>query len=177
MAEPLALGTVAAPPAQVRARLAAACFVVGSMWFPTLAELRDWRTSTTTLYVRFTGPASGEVGPRLYSLQAARFAPVLSLRLVPEGIDRTRLVGEVRASSAMRALVLGWGGTLVVWPVLALLSAESADLRWVPWWAVLVAFVGFAALAGHVMGGRALRAALPELVRIAGDADAGTDDF
>lgn len=169
------LGVVDADPAQVRGRLEAALLVVRSVWFPTVTEQRAWTASTAPLYVRWRGPDALEVGPRLYSMAAARWAPMWAGRLVGDGSGRTRFVGRVRFAPLAQGLLAGWTLVLLAW--LAAELQRGGALHWLPWWLALAALTASTAVLAAVPGGRALRAALPDLLRLAADPEAGADDW
>ncbi len=168
------LGTARASPREARERLVAALPEVRSVWLPTTADLRRWDLSTARLYVRWAPDGGLEVGPRLYSVAAARWAPVWRGRIEPSATG-SHFVGSVRSQPLALALLVGWAAVLAVWALVELRT--GADLRWVPWWGVLAAFTTLGAALSRVGGGRALAAALPELLRLADDAGAGGDDW
>jgi hypothetical protein len=178
VAERVELGTVGASPAEVLARLEAALHPVRSVWLPSAREIRAWEASTSRLYVRRIGPGRLEIGPRLFSPGAARWAPVLHLRLEPTS-GATRLVGTVRWSLPVRLALGHWTVALVGWAALAGRQAVSGagGWEWLPWWAILTALTATTAVLGGVRGGAALREALPDVLRTAGDAAAGADDW
>ncbi|MCB9681274.1 MAG: hypothetical protein H6733_07350 [Alphaproteobacteria bacterium] len=167
-------------PDQVRARIVASCLRIRSLWFTSLAEQRAWARSTDPLFLR--GPTEGtiELGPRLSNLQAARLAPVLHLDLVATGDGRTRLQGRFEAPRFAFVLLALWGATMVLAAgamVARAVQGAAVSPPEVVAWCVIAGGVGVAAWIGWRKGGEALRAALPELARRAGDPDAGADDW
>jgi hypothetical protein len=175
--EPWSL-VVPVSPAEARRRLDAALLPVGSLWFPTLAELRRWDRSTEALFVHWIDEARFEIGPRVTNPQAARFCPVLRGRVVAVGTG-TRLEGRVIFPRFAGGLLVVWGLLLALWLALGLQRSFAADepLGWLLWWAVLAASLALTAGLGAVLGGRALQEGLPELERVLADPDAGADDW
>lgn len=165
-------------PEQVRRRLERGLLPVRSLWFPTLAELRAWGHATSPLFVRAVGRRI-EVGPRVNSLQAARFCPVLLASLEPQGEHATRVAGEVRFPRFAAGLLAAWAVVLVVWLGLGTVSSLGGEPvgAWLIWWVVLAAALGLSGGLGGRLGGQALREALPELARVARDDAAGGDDW
>lgn len=164
-------------PAAVRERLRAGLLPIRSLWFPTLAELRRWDGATAPLYLRERRDGRLELGPRLANLQAARFAPMLLVRLTPEGHHRTRLDGRVAYPGFATGLLCVWGAVLVAWLAAGLAGTHEEGSGWLVWWVGLAVVLLLAAGLGWAMGGQALNAALPELARVARDPGAGADDW
>jgi hypothetical protein len=156
--------TVDAPSETVDNRLDTRLLPIRSVWFPTPRELRRWRESGVPLYVRRLGPGRVEVGPRLDSLWAACFAPVLEGRLAPAD-GHTRLDWRRRWPRFTLALLAGWWVVLVVWPVVLFvqISAGRDEAGWLPFWAFLVVASTAGPAVGWVLGGRALDEAVPWL--------------
>lgn len=169
---------VHAPVDEVRRRMASGLVGVGSLWFTSQAELRRWDRATEPLFVQWTGPLAFDVGPRLASLSAARFSPVLRGALVAEG-GGTRVRGVVAPPRFAAGLLAAWAAALALWLVLgtrATLAGEEPP-GWFALWVVLALALVAAGGIGWVGGGRALRDQLPALSRVVGDADAGADDW
>lgn len=170
--------TVQGSPQVVRGRLDAGLLGMSSLWFPSLAEMRRWDGATEVLYVRWPSETSFEIGPRLVNLQAARFCPVVVGSLHAVGTDQTRLTGTVHFPRFSAGLLGLWGLLLTAWLVAGLMGQEAAHGQgWMVGWLVLAGAAVAAGGLGHLLGGRALRTALPELVRVAGDPGAGADDW
>lgn len=166
-------------PEQVRQRLTRELFAVRSLWFPTLREMRAWDASTAALYVRWRGAGGFEVGPRLMNQQAARLSPVLRAAISEAEAGQCRLSGRIVMPTAARALLVVWSLVLLVWLGVLLAAIERGDrqLDVLVVWLLAALGTAVAVTVGWVAGGRALRSALPELVRVASDPDSGEDDW
>lgn len=149
-------GTVDAPPATVEDRLQTRLLVVRSVWFPTQRELRAWRDSGVPLYVRRLGPARVEVGPRLESMWAACFAPVLEARIAEDGAS-THLEWRRRWPRFTLGLLIAWWVVLIGW-----LLAQGDPGR-LPFWAFMAVMSTLGPAVGWVFGGRALDQSVPWL--------------
>ena len=162
--------SVPGTPEQVRERLQQRLVRVRSVWFPSPRELRTWDGSSAPLYVVWHGPRTLEVGPRLASMWASAFSPVLRGELVQEG-DRTRL--ELRRSWPRITLaVLGvWWIVVVAWGVLLALGIrpEGESPMVVMWWAVLALTVIAGPGIGWTLGGRHLDESRAFLTGAAGE--------
>lgn len=154
-----------APP-EVRARLDARLLRLHSVWFPTRTELAAWGTCDVPLYVRWIRGGEVEVGPRLHSMWAACFSPVLRGSLQPAGDTRSELRLE-RAIPRVTATVIGlWWAVLALWMgTLALPQPPGAEdpAGWLPFWGVLAVASTLGPAVGWYGGGRELRGALPWL--------------
>jgi hypothetical protein len=104
-------------PSQVRERLEERLMVVGDLWLPTRRELRDWSNSVAPLYLRVTRNGAFEVGPRLETIPAARFAPTLRGVLVGTDSGGTRLQTRVRWPRATAFMLYGFTLAVLVWGV------------------------------------------------------------
>lgn len=175
--EPWSL-VVPVPPTEARRRMEAALLPVGSLWFPTLAELRRWDRSTEALFVHWVDDTHFEVGPRVTNPQAARFCPVLRGSLSPHG-EGTKLQGRVVLPRFGTGLLVLWAALLLMWLALGLRASvvDGEPLGWLVWWAILASALALTGGLGAFFGGRALDDGLPELERVLTDPEAGADDW
>lgn len=169
---------VDAPVEEVHRRLNGALLPVGSLWFPTLAELRKWDASTATLFVCWQGERGFEIGPRLTNPQAARFSPVLRGTLVGEG-HRTRVQATLVPPRFATGLLVVWAALLALWLILGLRAfvVEEEPLGWLVFWGTMVAALILAGGLGWTRGGRVLEERLGDLSAVLSDASAGEDDW
>lgn len=157
-------------PERARERLTQGAMVVASTWFPTTSELSAWSRSGAVLYVRQRN-GHVEIGPRLASIMAASFCPVLKARLLPhEG--GSRLEGRIGLQPVTTAMFIAWAVVLLVW-LAALSSRISAGLEpaaTLMWWSLALAFTLGAGGLGWVVGGRELHKVLDGLPELLGSA-------
>ncbi len=165
-----------ASPDEVRRRLVASCVPMRSLWFASLKELRRWDQAHEALYVRRLRSGEVEVGPRLASLEAARFSPVFRATLQASGVD-TVVRGAVRLPGFVRGLLGVWAVVLTGWFLLGLRAAGEQGMGWLVFWGFAAAITIVGAWLGRTMGGKALREAWPEFERILRDDQAGADDW
>ena len=158
----------------VRRRLARGLLPIRSTWFPTPRELSRWNRSTHPLYVRWLGRETFELGPRLSSLQAASFCPVLRGRLVSDASGGTRIEGTVRLPSLTRGLFGFWGAVLIAWLFSLVQEPGPGELTW---WFILLGFTMSAAGLAHVYGTRELRSGLERLPALLAEQELGEDDW
>jgi hypothetical protein len=156
-------------PGEVRERLDRALIRVGSVWFPSPAELHRWSRTTTPLYVRWLGEAGFELGPRTEVMRTATLCPVVRGRLTAEG-PRTRLEGVFTFTPFTWALLGFWLALEVVWGAIGLPAVLSGEVHasWLVWWGLPLVGLLLAAGLGWVRGKAALEGALGDLRRIAG---------
>lgn len=139
---------------EVRRRISQRALVVRSTWFPTPRELRAWEASGVPAYVRWLRHDVIEVGPRLESMWASCFSPVLRGPLQAEGA-RTRVAWR-RAWPGFTVGLLGlWVTVLLVWFVAIAwqISEGYVDAGAVFWWCFLAAATASAPLLGWRYGG------------------------
>lgn len=144
-------------PAEVRKRLSARVLVIRSTWFPTPKELRLWQSSGVPAYVRWLRDDGIEIGPRLSSMWAACFSPVLRGRMVAEGA-RTRIVWR-RSLPGFTLGVIGlWAAVLLVWfvGIVYQLTQGHVDAGAIFWWCVLAGGTVAGPALGFRYGGPAL---------------------
>lgn len=123
-------------PAEVRERLDRMLLGIGSVWFPTLAELDRWYGSTMPLYVRWLGEQRFEIGPRLGSMRVARLAPVLRGAIEPTDDGRSRLSWRLGWSPFSLAVLGAWSVAIAAWAVVLvprLAAGEASPLTLVTW--------------------------------------------
>lgn len=141
----------------VQQRLQRQGLVIRSVWFPTKAELTAWEQAGTPLYVRPLAVDHIELGPRLGSMWASVFSPVLVGRFTDHQPGCS--VRWSRRLPRLTTAVLGlWVLILIGWSI-TLLSEPKGLL----FWALLVAATGVAPVVGWVRGGRALNDGIPWL--------------
>lgn len=144
-------------PDAVLARLVRQSIVVRSVWFPTTAELTGWGLSGCPVYLRPLSADRAEIGPRLGSMWASVFSPVLELRLepTPEG---SRAQWHRRYPRFTAGVLVLWAALVVLWgSAIALGLHPGAE----PWWAIITASTLAAPAVGWIAGGRALDATIP----------------
>jgi hypothetical protein len=160
---------VSGDPAEVRDRLLHRLVRIRSVWFPTPKELRRWDQAGVPLYIVTSG-LEVEIGPRLASMWAAAFSPVLRGQLVATD-GGTRL--ELRRTwprvtlgvlAVWWTVVLAWGGMLLV-----VVGQRGESPMLAVWWGILVAATTLGPWVGWRLGGQQLDAALPWLVHTAGE--------
>ena len=134
---------------------------LASVWFPTPRELRAWQQSGVPLYVRHLDANRIEVGPRLASMWAACFAPVLEGRLEPVDQD-TRIHWRRRPIWFTLALLIGWWLVIAAWPLAFAQDPEEAG-RWGVFWAFLLVTSTIGPALGWIFGGRSLDEGVPAL--------------
>ena len=158
------LHPVPGTPAEVRTRLRTALLPMGSVWFPTRKELRDWEASELPLYVRWRGGNRLEVGPRLASMWASCFSPVLRGELRPDGEDQTTFAFQREFPRVTRAVLALWAVLLTGWGALLAVAVAGGELPpGLAWWAVLAGSATAGPAVGWSLGGAALDRALPWL--------------
>ena len=159
-----------ASPEQVRARLAERLFVIGDLWLPTRAELRDWSHSTAPLYVRFTRRGGFEVGPRLETVPAARFAPAMRATLTAARAGRTELHARLRWPVATAVMLWGFTIAVVLWGAAVAWQLWLGDthLGWAGAVVATLLVVQGSAMAAWSWGRRQLQAELPWLEQTLG---------
>lgn len=157
-------------PEQVRARLDAGLLRVGSVWFPTVAELHAWSRTTTPLYVRWLSPRRFELGPRTAVLRSATLCPVLRGELRAEG-RRTRLSWRLTFTPFTVAVLGGWAIVEAVWAAVGFPPVLRGEVHptWCLWWALPGVGLATAAVLGWVNGRRLLADALGSLRTLAGE--------
>lgn len=165
-----------ASPGEVRRRLSASCVPMRSLWFASLKEMRSWDQAHEALYVRQHRSGGFEVGPRLASLEAARFSPVFRGSLQADG-DDTVVHGTIQLPTFVRGLLGIWAVVLFAWFLLGLRASGEQGMGWMVFWGFSVAITAGGAFLGRTMGGRALKDAFPEFERILRDDQAGADDW
>lgn len=154
--------TLPTPPEAVVRRLRDQGLVVRSVWFPTRAELAAWEGAGVPVYVRPLSPHLLELGPRLGSMWASVFSPVLVLHLQPHG-SGARATWSRRLPNLTRAVLALWVSILAAWG--AVLAAGSA---WnsTPFWILLAFATALAPVVGRVRGGSALDDGVPWLAAV-----------
>lgn len=143
--------------ADVRKRLSQRALVVRSTWFPTPRELRAWQASGVPAYVRWLRGDVVEVGPRLESMWASCFSPVLRGPMETDG-GRTRVAWR-RTWPRFTVGLLGlWVAVLLVWLVAIAWQIANGyvDVGAVFWWCFLAATTAAAPLIGWRFGAREL---------------------
>lgn len=152
-------------PEQVRARLEERLLLIGDLWLPTRRELMDWSASVAPLYVRWTRSGRFEVGPRLETMPAARFAPALRGTLAPSPNGGTRLVGRLRWPLATSVMLWGFTAAVLLWgaSVSWQLSQGESHLGWAGAVVVTLLIVHGTAAAAWSWGRRQLLAEVPWL--------------
>ncbi|HHO54453.1 MAG TPA: hypothetical protein ENK18_27175 [Deltaproteobacteria bacterium] len=156
---------------EIVARLEDRLLSIHSLWFPTRSSLAAWRIAGVPLYVRRLGPARIEIGPRLENMWASCFSPVWWVDLGPgpgapsAPPGATPLRWRRRLPTVTVALLVGWWGILVAWPLLLWLAPGGGEDpgRQALFWAVLVLSSTGGPAVGWVLGGAALDEALPWL--------------
>ena len=143
-------------------RLARQGLAVRSVWFPTVADLENWRRSGVPLYVRQLSATSVELGPRLDNLWASVFSPVWVLQLT-DGPTGCEARWRRRPTAVTAAVLLVWAGILLVWPVAMWLTG---DVSGVGFWLLLTAAAISAPTVGWIRGGKALDDGIPWLEAI-----------
>lgn len=143
-------------------RLARQALVLGSLWFPTRAELLEWGRSGCPVYVRPLGAGRIAVGPRLGAMWASVFSPCF--------------IGEVRPAGSgseviwARALPRLTKSVLAIWVVLVCAWGVAIALGLHPggalWWAIITAGTLGAPAVGALRGGRALDETVPWLTEV-----------
>ena len=165
-------------PGVVRARMDALLIAVRSLWFPSMADARAWDASEAELYVRWTGPDTFVLGPKLFNMAAARFSPVLhaSIRADDGG---SVLVGRIRFPRMAGGLLGVWTALLVGWLGFGLYVSTQKDepLGWLVFWALLAASLVVVWAVGLVQGGKALDEGLARFVVALADDGALEDDW
>ncbi len=170
--------TVPGSPDEVRERLDKHLVSVRSVWFPTPKELRTWEQSATPLYVVWHGAHGLEVGPRLASMWASAFSPVLRGELVAAGGETQIVLHRAWPRLTLAVLViwwlavLGWAGVLVFGVTE---GDESAAI--LVWWWILAAATTLGPGVGWWLGGAHLDAARAFLVRTASEAIVTGEDW
>ena len=161
---------VAAPPDAVLDRLRQRLLPIGSLWFPTPRELREWSASGVPLYVRRIGGRAVEIGPRLASMWAACFAPAWVGQLAPtqeqgDHGEHTVIRWSRRLPVFTMVLLLGWWLVLIGWPIVLLQAPPEDDPgRWWVFWAFLAVASTAGPAAGAMMGRHARNRAVTWLV-------------
>jgi hypothetical protein len=132
------IGAVRGSADDARARLAERLVVVGDLWLPTRAEMGAWHDAAAPLYVRWTRPGGFEIGPRLETIPAARFAPVLRGRFAPGADGSTRLLARWRFPRSTRVVLATFATMVVAWGAVTLFRFATGDTHagWVGAWAV-----------------------------------------
>lgn len=152
-APPVVQGT----PSEVRDRLSGRLVVMRSLWFPSRRDLHRWDTAGVPAYVRWLPDDGIEIGPRLGSMWAACFSPVLRGTLQAEG-RRTKLSWRRTWPRFTLAVLALWAVVLLVWMgVIAVqLYQGTTNIVAVFWWNVLALASLVGPWLGHTLGGRAL---------------------
>jgi len=161
---------VSASPAAIRQRLLARLLPVRSLWFASHGDQRAWSQAGVPLYVlrdRADDADDGdvapiEVGPRLGSLWASCFAPVLDGRFAREGADTT-IHFRIRWPRPTLGLVLAWWVVLLGW-ALAIATGRTEGQPTV-FWVFLALMSTIGPGLGWQLGRRALEEAWPFLVQ------------
>jgi hypothetical protein len=146
------------------ARLKARLLPIRSLWFPTRAELRAWEHSGLSLYVRPLSPTDFEVGPRLYSMWAAAFSPVLRARMTADERGTQLTWKRAWPRFTLGVLILWWVAT-AGWAVSLFPGLLSGDEHpaWMIFWGLLALSSTAGAAVGWVQGGHELDGALAVL--------------
>lgn len=138
-------------PADLRERLSKRVLVVRTTWFPTPRELRAWNSSGVPAYARWLRGGRIEIGPRLESMWAACFTPVLRGRM--EALDgKTRVVWRRSWPRFTIGLIGMWATVLAAWMmgILFQLSQGHVDTGALFWWT----FLAVATFSGPWLGAR-----------------------
>ena len=149
---------------EVRERLSTRILTLRSVWFPSPRDLRDWKSAHSLLYLRWLGVDRFEVGPRLGSMWAACFSPVIEGTIT--SIDGQVQVDLQRRFPKMTSTLLAlWTLTLTLWLGVLVwnISTQDEPMVWLLWWAILAGATASAPVVGGRMGGAVLDRALPEL--------------
>lgn len=170
--------TIEASPREVRRLLEESLLPVRSLWFPTPRELREWRASGALLYAVWHRGGVVEVGPRVESLNAARFLPAARLRL-REVEGHVHVEGWARLPRVTRVLLAGMGVMLVLWGASVFPGVWAGDKpwAWVLFWGLLAGTLGGGAVLGTVVGRRLLEARVPWLAELLADAAVEGEDW
>lgn len=132
------------------------------MWFPTRSELDAWSESGCPVYIRPLAPDHVEVGPRLGSMWASVFSPVLDLRFVDSEAGADVHLHR-RLPHLTTGVLLLWTVVLIAWGA-ALFAGEAPGAA--PFWALLALATPAAGWVGWDRGGRALDAGIPWLTEV-----------
>ncbi len=149
---------------EVRERLSSRILTLRSIWFPSPRDLRNWKSAQGGLYLRWLGADRFEVGPRLGSMWAACFSPVVEGTLQVHN-DHVTCTLRQRFPAITTGLLSLWSVTLTVWLVVLVwnISAHDEPVIWLLWWGILAASTVAAPLVGSRLGGAELDIALPQL--------------
>lgn len=142
---------------ELRKRLSQRVLVVRSTWFPTPKELRAWNASGVPAYVRWLRHDGIEIGPRLESMWAACFSPVLRGHM--EARDGQTRITWRRALPGFTVGLLGtWATVLALWcaAIAWQFTQGYIDVGAILWWCVLALFTVSAPLIGLHFGTPAL---------------------
>lgn len=171
--------TVDASPEEVVRRLEGGVLMVRDLWIVSPRDRRAWDRSTDTLYARRLGPGRWEVGPRLASLAAARWCPVVTVVVHPEGAGTLVRLGRLRTSRTAAVVLGGVSALVVAWAVLLWVAwrAGSDEARAWPFCAGLAGALAFMQAVAWGPGAQAIKRALPDLWRIVERPAAGQDDW
>lgn len=155
------------PPAAVLAALREHAVVATPAWLPKMSQAKAWRESSAPLYL-VEGTRRYEVGPKVPSLNAARFFPVLAFTLTPSG-EGTVLEGTLRLPIYSQAILWLWTIILVFWGASVLPEVESGALPavWAVVWGLFAAITVALPLVSLTLGAghtREKMALLPELL-------------
>lgn len=150
------------PPDAVVARLVQEAVCVGSVWFPTRAEVEAWNDAGTPVYVRRIGRDRVEIGPRLGAMWASAFSPVWVGSLTADGAGA--VVRWTRRYPSVTVAVIGiWLVLVALWGGALALGIQPAGL---PWWVLTAASTVAAPAVGWVRGGKALDAGIPWVAEV-----------
>ena len=152
-------------PEQVRERLEERLLLIGDLWLPTRRELKDWSHSVAPMYLRWTRSGAFELGPRLETMPAARFAPALRGRLEARPGGGTRLSGSLRWPLATAVMLWGFTAAVLVWgaSVVWQLSQGQTHYGWLGAVIVTLLVVQGTAVAAWFWGRSQLLAEVPWL--------------
>jgi len=168
---------IEAPPEELRSRLSSQILGIHSVWFPTRRELKQWSAASGPLYLRWSSADRFEVGPRLGSMWASCFSPVLAGEIT-ESDGATEISWVRRFPRFTTALLGGWAVVLLIWAATMLPPLLDGTVpSGLPWWLLLAASAVAAPAVGGSMGGQALDDAAPQLITLLGDADVPDEDW
>ncbi|MFT7517894.1 MAG: hypothetical protein ACI9MC_000018 [Kiritimatiellia bacterium] len=159
---------VSASLTEVRQRLESGLVVVGDVWFPTRREMQVWHQSGASFYVKWTRSQGFEIGPRLETVPAARFAPALLGKLESVGRLQTRVTFRFGFPRFTRWLVGGFVLVNLVWiaRVVSDLSLGLTHTGWLGASVVTLLVVVLGSTVAYVWGKGEVRRRMPELLRV-----------
>jgi hypothetical protein len=158
--------SVSGTPEEVKRRLDERLLCVGSLWFPSRAELQAWDEADMPLYIVRNRTTTLEIGPHLANMWASCFSPVLRGTLENRS-DGTAISWSRGWPTVTHFVLWSWTVVLAIWLLVLLpqIASGSEHPIWLLWWSILSATrVAATALGGHY-GGQTLDTHIPWLTQ------------